>query len=476
MVVIENGNPGSGGDSPLYDLIFDQLITIDFNTGEYVGKVIKEWEFSEDRLSMTFTIHDNITFHDGTKATAEDVIYSLNRLNQPELARQSDRNVFGNIDYEKCEATGEYSGKLVFKTPTISIIPGLTKAWLLSKKHIEKYGEENAWWDNCIGTGMYKIESIIQGDRYNLVRNDNYWGGQKGAFEKIVIRYYAEGSTMYIDFESGVLDIIINPLSTDVSRIINGDVKNAVCDIYPTLQSFSVVFNEEMNPVLSNENVRKAICLAINPAIVTKVAYDFLGSPVSSIFPDGVKNAYIGEHTQNLEEAKKALAEAGYKPGELTLVFGTNTQNVNMAMTEALQAQIAEIGINIEIRAVDPNAHIVNFRNTGSDIYDMSLTMMNFGTLDSSPFLGYISKACGATSFAAAIDPYVDELALKAKTALTDSEKHDAITELQKYVLDHYWLCPIVSVKTAIVYKDYIAGIQVIQPRSPNLTTVKLVA
>ena len=475
MVVIENGNPGSGGDSCVYDLLFDQLITINFETGKYEGKVIKEWEIAEDCLSMTFTIHDNITFHDGTNAKAEDVLYSLGRLNQPDLARQSDRNVFNNIDYEKCETTGDYSGKLVFKSPTISIVAGLTKSWLFSKNHIETLGEDNAWWDNCIGTGMYKVGSIVQGDRYNFVRNDDYWGSEKGNFEKIVVRYYAEASTMYIDFETGVLDIIVNPLSADVSRVINGAIDNAICDIYPTMQTFSVSFNEEMNSVLSDVNVRKAVCLAINPAIVTKIAYDFLGVPTNAFFPSGVNDSYTGDYEQDIEAAKKALADAGYKPGELTLVFGTNTQNVNMAMAEALQAQIAEVGINVDICAVDPNAHIVNFRNTGTDIYDISISMMSFGTLDSSPFLGYISKACGSMSFVAVSDEHVDELAIQAKTALAENVKHDSMVELQKFVYDNYWLRPIVDVRTALVYKDYITGIRAIQPRSPNINAVKLV-
>ena len=475
MVVIEDGNPGSRSDSPLFNLIYDQLISIDYKTGEYVGRVLKDWKFSDDCKSMTFNMNENVTFHDGSKATAEDVIYSLQRLADGKLSTQSDRNVFGNIDFTNSKTTGQFSGQITFKTPSISFIPGLTKAWVLSKKYIESKGEDKAWWDNTMGTGMYKVKSMVQGDRYNLVRNDSYWGKEKGAFEKVVIRYYAEASTMYIDLESGVLDIIVNPLSTDAKRVVDGIIGNAICDIYSSLQTFSVVFNEEKNPVLADANVRKAIYLAIDPAVVTKMAYDFLGAPANSTFAEGVKDAYFKDHKTDVEAAKKALADAGYKPGQLKLVFGTNTQNVNMSMAEALQAQIEEIGIKIEIRAVDPNAHVTNFRNTGTDIYDMSLTRMDFGTLDPSSFLGSVSKACGSMSFTAITDPYVDELSLKARAAVTAKEKTDALTKLQEYIFDKYWMVPIVKAKTAIIYKDYIQGIQVIQPRSPDLTAVKLV-
>ena len=474
-VVVENGNPGANGDSPVYDLLFDQFITIDFDTGEYVGKVIKEWDLAEDRLSMTFSIHDNITFHDGSKATMEDVFYSLWRLNEPDLSRQADRNTFGNIDFDKSEIINDYEGKLVFYNATITIISGLTKAWLFSKNHIETLGEDNAWWDNCIGTGMYMVDSVIQGDRYNLVRNDNYWGPEKGAFEKIVLRYYAEASTLYIDYETGVLDIIINPLATDASRVINGDINNTICDVYPMLTTYSLCFNEEMNPVLNDINVRKAICLALDPVILNKLSFDFLGMGATSFVPSGMKDAYNNVHVQDLEAAKQALADAGYGPGELTLVFGTNTQNTNYALAEAIQAQLGEAGINIDILAVDPTVHVSNFRNTGSDIYDMSVTMSAFGTLESTIILGNLSRATGSVSFAAISDPQADELAVRAATAMTESEKHDAIVELQKFMIDNYWTVPCVEARAAIIYRDYITGIRVIMPRSANINMVSLV-
>ena len=474
-VVVENGNPGANGDSPVYDLLFDQFITIDFDTTEYVGKVFKEWELADDRLSMTFSIHDNITFHDGSNATMEDVFYSLWRLNQPELSRQADRSVFGNIDLDNSEIFDDYSGRIVFFNPTITVVAGLTRAWLFSKNHIETLGEDNAWWNDCIGTGMYKVDSVVQGDRYNLVRNDNYWGSERGAFENIVIRYYADASTLYIDFETGVLDIIINPLPVDVSRVINGDIENAVCDIYPQLQTFTLVFNEEMNPVLNDINVRKALIMGLDPFSLNRFSFDFLGLPATSVMPRSMSDAYNREHVQDIEGAKQALADAGYAPGELTLIFGTNTQNTNFALAEAIEAQMREVGIDLQLLAVDPTVHVTNFRNTGSDIYDMSIMLGTYPTMESIVILGNLSRATGSVSFAAVSDPHADELALAARAAMTVSEKRDIMIELQQFLMDEYWHLPIVETRAAIVYRDYITGIRVVQPRSANINLVSLV-
>ena len=474
-VVVENGNPGANSDSPVYDLLFDQFITIDFDTAEYVGKVFKTFKLAEDCLSMEISIHDNITFHDGSKATMEDVFYSLWRLNQPDLSRQADRNIFGNIDLDNSVIYNDYEGKLVFFNPTITIVAGLTRAWLFSKNHIETLGEDNAWWDNCIATGMYKVGSVIQGDRYNLVRNDNYWGANKGNFENIVIRYYAEASTLYMDYETGALDIIINPLAVDVSRVIDGNINNTICDIYPMMTTYSICFNEEMNPILENINVRKAICLSLDPFILNRLSFNFLGTAAISILPSGMKDAYNANHVQDIEGAKKALADAGYAPGELTFILGTNTQNTNYALAEAMQAQISEVGINIELLAVDPTVHVSNFRNTGTDIYDISISMNAFNTLEPTSVLGNLSRAVGSVSFVAISDTRADEIALKARSALTTADKSAAMKDLQKLIFDDYWMAPGVEARAAIIYKDYITGIRVIMPRSANVNMVSLV-
>ena len=475
MIPVENGNPGFGSDSAFYEAVFDPFITFDYDTGEYVGYVIKDWKLADDCLSMEITIHDNILFHDGTKATMEDIIYSLYRLSRADLSRQSDKTIFGNIDFDNCEITSDYSGKLVFFRPAITVVSGFTKAWIFSKNHIETLGEDDAWWDSTMGTGPYAVESIIQGDRYNLVRNNNYWGDVKGSFEKVVIRYYAEASTMYIDYETEVLDIIVNPLAVDASRVINGDVDNTICDIYPMLYLAVVRFNAFMNPELMDINVRKAICLSIDEVMVNKIVFDFLGSPTTALAPDGVGNLFVGAMKQDLDAAKQALADAGYGPGELKLSLGTNTNNVNLNIAEALQAQIAESGIVVDIITAEPSVNLNNLRNEGPDIYDFAQGFLIYTALEPAAMLNAVSGAVGANSFNAIIDDHVDELAVRASLATTVKEKNDLITELQQYLLENYWIRPLLNQRVAIVYRDYITGIRVIAPRMPNINAVALV-
>ena len=475
--IIEGGNPHKSGASCFYDLVFDKLMEYDMDTAELKGVVFKTWEMSEDNSTLTFTMPENIYFHDGTNATAEDVFYTLERCTDPALSQQADKNVFGNVDFEKSEITGTYSGKIVLKTPTVTFVPGLTKCWLLCKSYIEKVGEDNAWWSNTVGSGPYKVDAIIESDRYELSRVDNYWTDEElPPWEHITIRGYTEQATMYMDYETHNLDMIVGPSSSDVELIANGGVPNTVCDVYSLLNTYCLVFNEEAgNPALYDENVRKAICYAIDAETVEAFSWEYLGSKAESLIPSALPDSVSMAYEQDIEAAKKALADAGYKPGELHLIMGTQNGAAQLRASETMQEMLNEVGFDIEMITVEPAVNIMNMRNAGSDTYDMSITMQSFETLESANLLGAISHACGSVSFTGASDDGVDELALKARASTSVEEKQEIMREMENYLHDHYWVVPLVEAKSVIVYRDYLDGIRVLIPRMADLMNLRLV-
>lgn len=464
---VEAGNPFANGATPFIDLVYDKLLEYDLDTGELKGVVFKDWEMAPDNSYMTFTMHDNIIFHDGTHATAEDVFYTLERAIDPSISQQADKNVFGNIDFDKSEITDTYSGKIVLKVPTVTFTPGLTKAWLLCKDYITKVGEDNAWWSNCVGSGPYKCDEIVAGDRYVVSKFDQYWkDGEKNAFDKIIIRSYSEQATMYMDYETHNLDMIIGPSSSDMERVANGDINNSVLAIYSLLNTYSIVVNEEMgNPALKDENVRKALALAIDPETVEAFSWEFLGAPATSVVPSGLPDSVPMAYEQNIEEAKAALAAAGYKPGELTIKIGTHSGAQVLHASESVQSMLEEVGFKTEMIIADRTAHILNMRNAGPDTYDVGITMQAFETLESANLLGTISHANGSVSFTAASDDKVDDLVMQAKAATSVEAKQELMKELQNYLSDHYWIIPLVEATYALVYRDYVDGIRVLIPR-----------
>lgn len=474
--IIQSGNPHSGSNSPVYDLVFDRMIEYDLDTGKLTGGVFKDWKFADDCGSLTFTMYDNITFHDGSKATAEDVFYTLQRCANPSLSSLADQAVYTNIDFDKSEITDEFSGKIVLKTPSVTFLTGLTKCYLLSKNYIEAQGEDNAWWANTVGTGAYKVVDIIQFDRYTLQRNDDYWAGVKVPFENVVIRFYAELATMFMDYETHNLDMVIAPSSSDLERIIAGEVANTVAELRSTLSTYSIIFNEEKgNPALNDINVRKAIALALDAETIDALAYQRLASMGSSVIPMALADSVPMAYAQDIDAAKKALKEAGFKAGECELTIGTGNRGGHTRAAESMQAMLEEVGFKVNIVVADGSVNIQNLRNVGPDVYDLSITNQSFDTLESANLLGGISHACGSASFTGATDDKVDELALKAQAAKTIEEKEACMRELQEYLHDNYWTIPLAEEKGAIVYRDYLTGIRCLIPTTPDFMKLAVI-
>ncbi len=475
---IENGNPVKGSDNPFYDLCYDRLIRVDPDTGEYVGDILKSFEMSADNTVFTFEMNSGIKFHNGKPATVKDIFFTLKRDLDPTLAPQADRNTWGNVDWDKSEIIDDLHGKLVLKTPAITFIPAMIKTWLLSEDYINEVGEDNAFWANCIGTGPYKVKSLDQ-TGVVLTRVDDYWGdkGPDNSFfhkvKEVNIKGYSEGSTMYMDFETGHLDMITPVNVQDDERIIGGQIKNTISDIYPQMNTYSLVFNEEMgNPALNDINVRKAIALSVDAASVADMGWSFHGKRAISILPAGLPETVNAGYEQDIEEAKKALKEAGYKPGELTLSIGTQNGKAQSDAAEALQACISECGINIELIIVDATANIMNMRNGGNDTYDMGITMQICNTLESVNILGSISRGCGSASFSCPTDEKFDEICLNARAAKTVEEKRGYMRDMQQYLHDNYWLIPFCEANQCIAYREYVKGLKVYDPGMPDMMTV----
>lgn len=474
--VVESGNPHKGGANPFYELVFDKLIEYNVDTGKLQGLIFSDYKMADDNMSMSFTMHDNIYFHDGTHATVRDVFYTLERMQDPTISQLADKTVFGNIDIANCETIDDYHGVIKLFKPSVTLESGLTKCFLLCKDYIEKVGEDNAWWDNTVGTGPYKVDSIVQGDRYNISRFDNYWGGNDQAyFDKIVIRYYGEMATLLMDFETGYLDLIQNISATEVQMIADGDVPNTICEIYPMLNVYSIAFNEEMgNPALKDENVRKAICLAVDRATVNDFGWDLLGRPATSTVNSALSDSVPMAYDQDIEAAKAALADAGYKPGELHIVLGTHSAASVSRASEAIQNMLLEVGIDCELVTHDATVYIQNMRNAGQDTYDISLTSTMYETLESTLFLSSVSHSFGSTSYSCVTDEKCDELAQAVMEATSVEQKQERMKAVQEYIHDHYWYLPLVEPTSAVCWRDYLTGVRVMNPRIPDLRQLRL--
>jgi peptide/nickel transport system substrate-binding protein len=332
-------------DSDIAENIYSALIRYPGSYDEYVEDIIAEpLEVSEDGLSVSFTLREGVQFHKGYgELTAEDVKYSYERFLDPDLDPPY-RDDWAALDH--VEVTGKYTGVIILKeafAPLWTSTLPATAGWIVSKKAMEEMGhDEHA--TNPIGSGPYQFEEWVPNQRVVLTRFEDYWG-EPPEWDEIDFLVIVEDSAAEIALESGELDFA--QIGTDAVERFEA---NPDFDVYSVATpNYNWIAMNVQHPNLEDVNVRRAIRAGIDVNSIIEVAYDgkyeracaMIAPSLLGYWPDAPC------YERDVEQAKEYLAAAGLETLDITLTY-ENTA-ANGATAEVVQANLAEVGINVEL-------------------------------------------------------------------------------------------------------------------------------
>ncbi|KFB08255.1 ABC transporter substrate-binding protein [Nitratireductor basaltis] len=419
--------------------IYEGLLRYD-NDLNPMPQLAKEWEVSEDGLTYTFKLHENVKWHDGEPFTSADVVFSADQFLRETHARlrtslEHVESITAPDDYTVVfklkQPFGPFLG--IFEVGTMPMIP----------KHIYegtdyKTNEAN---NTPIGTGPFKFEEWVKGSHILLTKNEDYYEEGKPYLDEIYWHVIPDAASRAVAYETGVVDILPGGSieNFDVPRITEMDntcVTDAGWEYFGPL-SWMWLNNRE-GPT-ADKRFRQAVMYAMDREFAKSALWNDLGKvstgPVSSstrFYTDDV-NTY----EYNPDKAKELLEEMGYD-GEtvrlLPLPYGETWQR----WAEAVKQNLGEVGINVEIVSTDVAGW--NQKLAEWD-YDMAFTYLyQYGD----PALGvartYISSNIAKGSQWNNVEGYenekVDELFAKAAVAVTAEERQEIYTELQKILTD----------------------------------------
>ena len=330
-------------DSVLYSNVFEGLTRFD-SAGAVIPGLAKSWEISEDGLTYTFTLNEGVTFHDGSTMDAEDVKFSLDRIGAEDSANAqkalyaaiSEVNV---IDPATVEIKlSEINGSMLFNL-----------AWgdavIVAPESIEGIKQ------TPIGTGAFKFDSWTQGDKIELVRNDNYWGTPavlaSATFKFISDPTAALGAMMAED-----IDVFSAFPAPENLPQFEADPRFQVL-IGSTEGETILAMNNKQAP-FDNVKVREAVSHAIDRQAIIDGAMFGYGTPIGTHFAPH-NPAYVdltGNSAFDPEKAKALLAEAGFPDGFETTLFLPPPSYARRG-GEIIAAQLAAVGIKAEITNVE---------------------------------------------------------------------------------------------------------------------------
>lgn len=368
--------------------LFETLLIIDQDNKVQPGQAEK-YEVSPDGLTWTFTMRDGLKWSDGTELNAKDFEYTFKRIADTNVAAPYAETVIGMIEGYKDAIDSKNPEKLNVKasddgkTLTIKLaypcsyfdkIVAFGTMSPVQKATVEKNGDSWATKpETYVCNGPYTITEWTPSEKIVCKKNENYkggWDSSKIVNDKLTFLLLEDSSASYTAYTGGTAQLI-KDVPTEEIPTLKKDKKDEF-NVDPILGTYYLSMNLNKAP-FNNKNVRKALSLAIDRDYVANTvmqgtytpAYNYVGTGVDDVDPgkflenskaaNGGKTYISEDYKANLEEAKKALAEAGYPEGKgfPTITYSTNDTGYHKAVAEYLQQVYKDLGITMNIDIVD---------------------------------------------------------------------------------------------------------------------------
>ncbi len=327
-------------------MIYDTLVKYDKNLN-IVPDLATSWSVSKDGMTMIFHLRKGVKFQDGTPFNADAVVFSINRLINPNT-RVPLRNYISFVKAVK--AIDEYTVELDLEYPHAPALARLTAPndAIVSPTAVKKYGKD--FGTHPVGTGPFKLVEWVRGDHILLAKNADYWGD--GPYvDEIMVRVIPDDESRVLALESGQVDFTVRVPPTDVPRL-KGEGLNV--QIVPSTRVIYIGMNNQYQ-MLKDQRVRQALNYAVNKEAIVEVLLQGYGHVMDSpLTPQYFAYTPVGPYAYDPAKAKQLLAEAGYPHGfKVTLMTPHGRYLMDYRVAEAIQGYLGKVGITVNIKEME---------------------------------------------------------------------------------------------------------------------------
>lgn len=364
-------NPTSG---MIHRATYDTLVTFpDDSTSTIEPNLATDWEISDDATVYTFTLRDDVTFANGDPLTADDVVFSVNRLknvrSNPSFLADPIASVEAiddlTVEFTLVEPRPSFLAELVNTAFSVSNDDEVRAAGGTDAEDAtDSDGAQEFLDQNSVGTGPYLLESWTPQEETVIVRNPDYWGEQP-YFDRIIVVNLPEAATQQVALESGEIDLATD-LTPDQVNELEG---NPDLSIFRGLDRWTHFLLMNRDPDIGGPVAEPDVALAV------RLALDYEGyrdlwegsvTPGSNMWV-GLPGAFGQDRAmqRDLDRARELLSEAGYADGfDIELSYPDLTfSGVNLSTNaQKIQADLAEVGINVQLRPMELQVALEEYR------------------------------------------------------------------------------------------------------------------
>lgn len=364
----------SDADRDMVSLIYSGLMRKSPN-GNLIPDLAKSYVASKDGLEYTFTLKDNIFFHDGSPVEADDVIYTINTIKDP--ATKSPRK--GNWDGISVEKLDNLNIKFTLKQPYATFLENTTLGIMPVKLWAGSPVELNDLNTKPIGSGPYMVSGVTKQSAgtiisYNLTQFKKFALG-KPYIKDITLNFYPNENDLVAALEANEVEQIssITPLNAEILKEKGYDVQSAVLP-----RVFGFFFNQNQNQLFTDKNIILAIDQAIDKQRIVREVLEGYGVAIDRPIPPNMAeyqkldSASTPSHEDSLAKAREILSKDGWVKGEdgflqktvtdskkkktvSTLAFTISTGNAPELAKSAdlIKQDLVSLGMNVDVKTFE---------------------------------------------------------------------------------------------------------------------------
>lgn len=443
-------------------ILFEQLTRYSPEDLTPSPALASSWEASEDALTWTFHLRDDVLWSDGVPFDADDVAFTFNDVvKNPELGAQSadqfaavDRVTVVDAHTVEFELNTPFSALPYYLASYAGIIPAHVLGDLDNPLTDAAFNKQEP-----VSTGPYKVAEYVSGSHLRLVPNEHYYGDTP-KLAGIVFRIIPDTNTQVAQLLAGQLDLVgrLNPSAlAGIERNPNLDILQQSQNIF-----YFVALNMD-DERFQDVHVRQALLTAIDrQALIDSLIQGYGSIATGAIAPllAALHNPDVEQHAYDPERALELMAEAGWLPGA-DGILAKDGQKFIVDMPTASYAELtpaslliqqfwADIGVVAELETVEWNAYIEKVILNRD--YEASAAWWSMPpTPDVTPYVS-CSGAHTGNNIPNYCDPELDELLAAGRRALTPEDQQEAYYALQDYMAVnlpylYLWHPDIISVK-----------------------------
>ena len=399
--------------------VYDTLVQPNADL-EFEPALATEWEISDDQLTWTFALREGVTFHDGSELTSEDVKFSYDRIIEENLA-----NAFRFAAVEEVRAPEPLTVEIQLSRPTPNLLAniGAFKGMAIVPSEFDE-----AMASSPVGTGPFRFESFQQGQSIELSANPDYWG--EGPFlDGVEFRFISEPTVALTNLQGGQVHWTDNIPPQQVATL--GQTDGIVVGQVPSTDYYYFAANQAREP-FDDPRVRRAMAFAFDREAVTEAAQFGAATPNQTAIPESsIFASDYAPYSYDPERARQLLDEAGVD--QLTVdMMVTDEFPETIQAAQVMASQMAEAGINLEIRTLDFATWLDEQAQGNFDAFMLSW----IGNIDPDDYYYAQHHSTGGFNFQGYSNPEVDRLLDAARIETEQEARRDLYHQAVELIVD----------------------------------------